>query len=90
MRAVLLRARASSGGFTIGISGKVPEVLFSRALAQSVFGAAQTISIPEKAPVNPGDRLLVVRGSGHALSLLARGRIYELALTHPAMSQGHP
>lgn len=38
--------------------------------------------LPASAPVQPGDRLLAVLGSGHALGFLARGPIYQAALEH--------
>jgi hypothetical protein len=42
-------------------------------------------TIPLKVGVSPGQRLLVVRGSGHALGFVARGPIYEEALAHPEL-----
>ena len=32
--------------------------------------------------MQPGDRLLAVLGSGHAVGFLARGPIYQAALEH--------
>jgi hypothetical protein len=35
--------------------------------------------------MRPGDRLLVVRGSGRALGFVAQGRIYDEAWKHPEL-----
>ena len=83
--AVFLRGSATSGGFALGVSSKVPAMLLTRAIGRTIFGPGETARIPDEVGIHPGQRLLAVRGSGHALGLLTRGRIYELALTHPAM-----
>jgi len=41
--------------------------------------------MPPLVRVEPGGRLLAVRGSGRALGFLARGPIYEEALAHPEL-----
>lgn len=84
--AVLLQGSVTSGGFGLGTAAGMPEMLLTRAVGRSLFQTARTVRIPEGIDVHPGGRLLAVRGSGHALGLLARGRIYDLALTHPAMA----
>jgi hypothetical protein len=38
---------------------------------------------PSRVRFQPGERLLIVRGSGWALGFLQRGPIYEEALRHP-------
>jgi hypothetical protein len=38
--------------------------------------------LPASAPVQPGDHLLAVLGSGYALGFLVRGPIYQLAMEH--------
>ena len=35
--------------------------------------------------MQPGDRLLAVRGSGRALGFVAQGPIYDEALKHPEL-----
>jgi hypothetical protein len=55
-----------------------------RALAQCPIGEEGQIVMPAAVGVRPGDRLLAVRGSGHALGFVARGPIYDEALQHPA------
>ena len=44
----------------------------------------------ERYGVTAGDRLLVVRGSGLAVSLLVKGRIVEEAAKHPALEVMEP
>ncbi len=57
--------------------------LHLRTFGQGKIGSGDQIGILPEADVQPGDRLLAVRGSGMALSLITRGPIYELALKHP-------
>jgi hypothetical protein len=85
--AMLLRGSTTSGGFAVGIAVHMPEVLSRRSLGRSRFEAKRTLRLPDTVPVHGGQRLLVVRGSGHALGFLAQGRIFELALSHPLMQQ---
>jgi hypothetical protein len=53
-----------------------------RAFGLVKIGLDGQIKIPLEAGIQPGDRLLAVRGSGIALGLLAPGPIYALALKH--------
>jgi len=85
--AMMLRGSATSGGFAVGIAARIPEVLSQRSLGRSRFEAERTVRLPDAVPVLEGQRLLAVRGSGHALGFLAQGRIYELALSHPLMQE---
>jgi len=81
-----LRGSRRSGGFSIGRLEKLEQnevPLYLRAFGQGKMGPDGQIGIPPGIDVWPGDRLLAVRGSGMALSLLTRGPIYELALKHP-------
>ena len=84
---MLLRGSTASGGFAVGIALRMPEVLSRRSLGRSRFEADRTLRLPDAVPVHSGQRLLAVRGSGHALGFLAQGRIYELALSHPLMQE---
>jgi hypothetical protein len=83
---LLLRGSKTSGGFGIGRRERLAQAktnLSQRAFCQGVVGEAGCIALPPEVEVKPGDRLLVVRGSGMALGFLQRGRIYEEALKHP-------
>jgi hypothetical protein len=76
-----------SGGFAIS----TPELMeeFSerlgggtlRVLARGQFGDGQ-VTMPPEVGVQPGDRLLAVRGSRYGLGFVAQGPIYEEALKH--------
>jgi hypothetical protein len=74
-----------SGGFSIGRLEKIEQSkvpLHLHAFGLGKVGMDGQIEIPLEAGIQPGDRLLAVRGSGMALSLLTRGPIYALALKH--------
>jgi len=91
--AILLRGSRTSGGFGVSTPrllarAKVP--LQSRVLARGVIAADGRLVLPPEAGMRPGQRLLVVRGSGRALGFLARGPIYELALEHPELEAFSP
>jgi hypothetical protein len=43
------------------------------------------VCIPENIPLNPGDRLLTVFGSGYGLGFISQGPIYEEATKHPGL-----
>jgi len=79
----------TSGGFGVsaarlmrGASSAFASRFQERALARGQFSQAGRLRLPSEAGVTPGDRLLVVRGSGFGLGFIARGRIYEEALRH--------
>jgi hypothetical protein len=59
--------------------------LRGRALGQSRIGEDGQVVVPMEADVRPGDRLVAVRGSRHALGFVARGPIYEVAVGHPEL-----
>ncbi len=75
-----------SGGFGLSNPRLLADMtvpLHTRALARGrVVGLGQ-VTASKAVGVQPGDRLLVVRGSGRALGFVARGPIYEEALKHP-------
>ncbi len=80
------RSSQSSGGFGIGKQDKLlNSPIQTRILAQATVHEQGKVLLPQDVETNPGDRLLVVRGSGLALSFLARGPIYEEALKHPEL-----
>jgi hypothetical protein len=83
---LFLQGTRRSGGFSIGRVEKLEQnevPLHLHAFGQGKMGPDGQIGVPLEADVRPGDRLLAVRGSSMALSLLTRGPIYELALKHP-------
>jgi hypothetical protein len=85
---VVLFTRGSqrSGGFGIGKRDKLlSSPIQTRVLAQAIVHKQGKVLLPQNVEANPGDRLLVVRGSGLALGFLARGPIYEEALKHPEL-----
>lgn len=49
------------------------------------FAENGRVTVPPEVGVEPGDRLLAVRGSRYGLGLVARGPIYEEALKHPKL-----
>ncbi len=57
--------------------------LGARALAHGRIKGIGSVVVPAEVGIKPNDRLLVVRGSGRALSFPAHGPIYEEALQHP-------
>lgn len=85
--ALLLRGSVASGGVAVGLSDRVPAILHTRVIAGTSCEPDRFVRLPEMPGVDPGQRLLAVRGSGLALSLLAKGRIYEMARTHPLMNE---
>lgn len=74
-----------SGGFGLSherLLAGTAFVLGTRALAKGRIEQPGRVPVPEPIGVQPGDRLLVVRGSGRALGFLTRGPIYQEALRH--------
>jgi hypothetical protein len=75
-----------SGGFGLSharLLGDVPAPLQMRAVARGRVDELGRVMVPEAVKVQPGDRLLAVRGSGRALGFVAHGPIYQEALKHP-------
>jgi hypothetical protein len=86
--AVFVPGSRRSGGFgIISTPGLISEVFGRlegttlRALARGHFEAG-CIVLPQLVGVQPGDQLLVVRGSRYGLGFVARGPIYAEALKH--------
>jgi hypothetical protein len=81
---IITRGSRRSGGVGIGRVEKLQNsILQSRFIGKSTIGANGRVALPPEAGVQPGERLLVVRGSGLALGFLLRGPIVEEALKHP-------
>jgi len=83
--ALLLRGSATSGGLILGRADRVPPALMGRVIARSVFGCGNTVPVPGPAGHGLPTRLLAVRGSGHALGLLAKGPVYARAVQDPGL-----
>lgn len=83
---IILRGSRRSGGFAIGRQEKLSaaQVSFqSRYLGNARMDEQGQVVLPPETGVQPGERLLAVRGSGLALGFLQRGPIYAEALKHP-------
>lgn len=81
---IFLRGSRRSGGFSVGRRAKLEQSqtpLLQRAFGQGKIGEDGRIEAPPEAGVQPGDRLLAIRGSGYAVLLITRGPIFQRALT---------
>ena len=83
--AIFLKGSITSGGFGIATKERIPEILTGRRFGMGRFLSNREFLLPSDIDVEPGQKLLAVRGSGHAPGFTARGPIFELALHHPAM-----
>jgi hypothetical protein len=80
---VFLPGSRRSRGFGIGKQEKLAgSVLQTRLVGQAMIDPNGKVAIPVAIGVQPGERLLVVRGSGLALGFLQCGPIYEEAQKH--------
>ncbi|MBN1146014.1 MAG: hypothetical protein JXA78_02065 [Anaerolineales bacterium] len=59
----------------------------SRSLGYGRFDADRQVRLPQSIPIDPGDRLLTVFGSGYALGFISRGPIFEEACRHPELDE---
>lgn len=81
-----------SGGFGLSTARLMAQVTVRlggatlSTLGQGRFGKDGCVTLPPGVDVEPGDRLLVVRGSRYGLGFVARGPIYEEALMHPELA----
>lgn len=84
---IFTRGSRSSGGCGVGRREFINsnEVMPLRGFADGVMGESSQIVLPEALDVEPGERLLVVRGSRYALGLLKFGLIVEEARRHPEL-----
>lgn len=86
---VFLPGSQTSGGFSIShprLLARMAAPLKARALAPACVDEIGRVLVPAAVGLEPGDRLLAVRGSGRALGFVTRGRIYEEALEHPELA----
>jgi hypothetical protein len=80
---VFLRGSRRSGGFSVGRQEKLAgpaSPLLRRSIGQDSVQEDGRIAIPPVAHIQPGERLLSVRGSGYAVLFATGGPIYEKAL----------
>jgi hypothetical protein len=88
--AIFVPGSRRSGGFGISTSGLISEMVGRlggvafHVLACGRFDT-ECVVLPQQVGVQPGDRLLAVRGSRYALGFMARGPIYVKALKHPEL-----
>lgn len=75
-----------SSGFGIGHKEKVASsFIHSRIIGEGLIGKEMHIFLPQSIDINPGEQLLVVRGSNLALGFLLRGPIVDEARLHPEL-----
>ncbi len=85
-KVAFLKGSKTSGGFSIGrmeVLTQKSTPIIDRALAQAEIAEAGRIALPPAVDAQPGDRLLVARGSGLALGFLVKGPIIGEAINHP-------
>jgi len=83
---ITLRGSRRSGGFSVGRPEKLNDPanpLLRRALGPGIILEEGRIAVPPGTGIQPGQRLLAVRGSGYAVLFLANGPIYEEAQKRP-------
>jgi hypothetical protein len=80
---LFLRGSRRSGGFGVSSLRHLAVPVGSRVLGKGQIVEAGQVVVPPESGARPGDRLLAVRGSRHALGFVAKGPIYEASLEHP-------
>lgn len=81
---IITRGSLRSGGIGLGRVEKLASTpLQSRFIGETRIEAGEQVILPPSVGIFPGERLLVVRGSGLALSFLKHGPICAEALKHP-------
>lgn len=79
-----IRGSRQSGGFGLGRRERLAlSPIRSRILAEGTMGEQMQVILPKTLEIQPGEHLLVVRGSGLALSFLQQGPICDEAQHHP-------
>jgi hypothetical protein len=84
-RIFFVRPSRRSGGLGIGAPGLADTPVKKRVLGQGRVGKGGQVILPPEVDVQPGDKLLAVRGSCFAVICIARGPIYQEALKHPEL-----
>jgi hypothetical protein len=90
-QAIFLRGSRRSGGFSIS-TPRLLACTFGRILGSEVrtlglgrFGKSRTVFMPQEICLEPGIRLLAVKGSRSGLGFVAQGPIYQTARLHPEL-----
>jgi len=74
--AIILRGSRRSEGIAIGRLAKLQgSILQSRFVGEITIGTNGRVTLPPEAGIQPGERLLVVRGSGLALGFFDADRL---------------
>ena len=87
-----LRGSRRSGGFSIGRPDKLTgpvSLLLRRSLGQGLVRVEGRIALPPGSDIQPGSRLLAVRGSGYAVLFATGGPIYGEALKRSDIETFH-
>ena len=82
-----------SDGFSVGRQEKLggsSTPLLRRSIGHGMIQEDGRISVPPGTDIQPGQRILAVRGSGYAVLFLTGGPIYEEALKHPEIETFKP
>ena len=83
---IYLRGSRRSGGFSVGRQEKLggsSTPLLRRSIGQGLIQEKEQIAVPPGTGIQPGQRLLAVRGSGYAVLFLTGGPIHEEAQNRP-------
>jgi len=81
---LVFRGSQRSGGFSLGNLDKLKNSpLQTRSIGQTRIGTDGLVMLLPEFGINPGERLLAVRGSGLALGFVQYGPICDEALKHP-------
>jgi hypothetical protein len=81
---VFTRGSRRSGGFGVGKHERLAlSPIHSRILEEGSMREGMKVCLPQSLQIQPGEKLLAVRGSGLALFFLQQGPIYAEALRHP-------
>jgi hypothetical protein len=86
----IIRGSQRSGGVSIGRPEKIENSPVKLCfIGEATIDVLGRITLPTEANIQPGERLLAVRGSSLALGFLQRGSIFEEALKHQGIEIFH-
>ena len=81
---VFTRGSKRSAGFGLGHRDKVAaSMIRSRIIGEGLIGKEMHVHLPQTVNKNPGEHLLVIRGSNLALGFLLKGPIVDEARLNP-------
>jgi hypothetical protein len=85
-KVLFLRGSRRSGGISLGKPAKIDQSLIKlRVIGETIIENNGKVIIPGLLSINPGDKLLTVRGSGLALGFMQFWAVFEQALKHSEM-----